>query len=202
MNNAALIMGFSVWVVSVLVITALFINSYFSFRKVLSDREKAIDAQARDSVLEQEGSEFYRQSSTEVTNDQDTTGQSSIDNSSIHQTSSTRTLERGGVNFSWHHYPKTLLSESLKKNLVFLLVIALIFILGTIPFVIVTFLSVFMDFSSQYYDGLIQIPTNCIPVLSTLLNSLLLCSSHFGLNVAVSSMIRAIVQCHFLGKKK
>ena len=186
----------------VVVLLLFFAKSYCNFLEVMHERKEALKAHSLESDPRK------RVGST------DGVGDKSIDFSSANSSpqkqntlspnmnSQSRTLERNGVHLSWHNYPKSLLSESLKKNLLFLFLIAVIFIIGTGPFVITSFLSVFLDFAHIYHNGVVQIPLNCVPVLAATLNSIVLCGSHFGLNIAIKYMVQSIVHCRFLRKKK
>ena len=106
------------------------------------------------------------------------------------------TLEQS-ERFSHRLHLKSLFSESLKDHILFVVIVAGIFIIGTAPTMIVFFIS------AVDTNILEDLPTDgvfifliLIRTFSILTNSILICSAYSGLNIALKSLVRSIAGCH------
>ena len=201
MNNTTIIAAFSFWVLCIFVIALMFVRSYFNFIQIMKERKEAMKAQSLDGDPRRRESqvEKMREKNDQIT---DSSSPKMLKPSSPNRKGKTSTLDRVGTHLNWNHYPKSLLSESLKRNILFLVLIAVVFIVGTGPFVITAFVSVYYDLEFVFRKDNVIIPIGNLPVLTTIFNSFILCGNHFGLNIAIRSMVRAIVHCHCFKKKK
>ena len=188
------------WFFCILVLLALLLHSYINFHHVMIERQTAKDAQLRDSVIEKEKREACEVSVEEKSSIDEncTNGPNILQRAKLER----GTLERSG-RFSRRAYSKSLFSESFKKHIFFIVLVAGIFIIGTAPTMIVVFISSTNPYllESLAVDGAV-IPFVTLPTLASVTNSILLCSAYSGLNIALKSFARLITECHCFKRRQ
>ena len=183
------------WFFCILILFALLLHSYIDFRHIMMERQITKDVHQSDSAKEKQKKE---------TNEINLKEKSPVDDNSrivlntLQQSKvETGTLDRSG-RFNGRVNSTSLFSESLRDHIVFIVLVTGIFIIGTAPTAIVYFISAtnpyVLEGLSMEFVFLFLI---LFRSLSILINSILLCSAYSGLNIALKSLVRSIVQCHY-----
>lgn len=190
-NYAIRLISF-LWLCCVIVMFAMFIWSYYKFRNLLTQRLRAHQKKMRMSNNDM--------NKANVNIPTDSVHKSGQANQSFHNSK----RSNGGEN-SLPRRSSSPLLKSVKKNLFYNFLIAVIFVIGLAPVIILALVISFpqgFDSVESSVDQSALIPFIILPATANFVNSVLLCTNHSGLSSAIKQFVRAIITCSCLRKKR